>query len=396
MRSLAYHSTKRDGLRNDLTAAMRDEIIGVMIERYSPIKWALPSDFLTYEHYLRVVREKVSWKSSPGYPYLLDTPTNEVMFGVVNGVPSEAALERVWVLVQDRIRDPTPDPIRLFIKPEPHKVKKLVDGAYRLISSVSVIDQIVDHMLFDQMNDLMTANFVDIPPKIGWSPVNGGWKIVPRNWLSMDKKHWDWGCQPWIFELLYTFRARMCTNRDSPHWPEWVRLAQGRYKALYGDPLFVTSLGVKLRQKQPGVQKSGCVNTLADNSIAQDLLHIRVCLETDQPITYQWTMGDDTYVEPLKKLKEYVELMQQFVHLKDVECDNSFAGFRFYPDRVEPMYKGKHAFNLLHFDPSNLEMIASYQLMYHQSTDPLFGEALKSVGTDDREEHLDLIWVGRD
>lgn len=208
-------------MRNDCNPLERQELLSQMRELYKAARWELPEDFLERSHYERVVREKINWQSSPGYPYLLTAPTNERFFEVVDGEPGPAALGRVWQLVQARIAAPEADPIRLFIKPEPHKKKKLQQGAYRLISSVSVVDQIIDQMLFAPMNDRLVAEVLQVPSKAGWSPYGGGWKIFPRGWVSMDKTAWDWSAQPWIFQQLLEVRKALCDSKSDPRWPKW-------------------------------------------------------------------------------------------------------------------------------------------------------------------------------
>lgn len=259
-------------------------------QRWKAASWAIPDDFLTKEHYKRVV-SGLDWTSSPGYPWLLQHTTNAALFQVKNGVPSELAIDAVWQVVEDRLKNGGVDPIRLFVKPEPHKQKKLDNRAYRLISSVSVIDQIIDGMLFGEMNEALISNFLEVPGKVGWSPYVGGWKVMPIfGNVSLDKSAWDWSVNSWIVQEVLELRMELCKNLNS----RWVELAQWRYKELFEKPLFVTSGGLLLRQKQPGVVKSGCFNTIADNSIAQDILHVRVCVEMGIPVGDLMSMGDDT------------------------------------------------------------------------------------------------------
>lgn len=78
-----------------------------------------------------------------------------------------------------------------------------------------------------------------------------------------------------------------------------------------------------------------------------------------------------------------------------MEVNGEFAGFRFCKTpNVEPLYKGKHAFNLLHFDESNVDFIESYQLMYHRSKDRLIKKALVQAAGVPNVPRLDQIWDG--
>lgn len=282
-------------------------------------------------------------------------------------MPDPKKLLIYWDVVKQRIEDRTSDPIRLFVKPEPHLNKKIEEGRFRLISSVSIVDQIIDHMLFDPMNDLMVSNWPLVPPKVGWSEKWGGWKIMPRKtWLAIDKSSWDWTVQSWMIDIIFELRKRLCANLSDT----WVNLAQWRYEQLYVCPVFVTSGGLYLRQVHPGVMKSGCVNTISDNSIMQVLLHHRVCFELGIKPGNLMSMGDDTLQEIPDDLEVYLERLGSFCKVKQAIKANEFAGMRFFPSgRIEPLYKGKHAFILLHVLPEILPDLAmAYTLLYHRSS----------------------------
>lgn len=353
-----------------MTRFDEEKLLGIATDAHKAARWSVPEDFLTKEHYLRVV-DKLEWKSSPGYPYCVRNPTNKDLFKVnESGVPDPSRVDEMWDIVNHRIAallrgERTADPIRLFVKPEPLKEKKLRDSKFRLIASVSVVDQIIDHMLFDDMNETMYAQWDMVPSKVGWSPYVGGWKCMPRKkWLAIDKTSWDWTVHLWLIDLVFKVRQRLCRNMNST----WKRLAEMRYRMLYIDALFVTSAGVVLRQKYPGVMKSGCVNTIADNSIMQFLLHIRVCLEIGEAIGVVMAMGDDTLQEKPKDLKKYLETLGQYCIVKKADEGNEFAGMLFAGMRVEPLYAGKHAFSILHAKKEVLpDVAAAYSLLYHRS-----------------------------
>jgi len=366
-----------------------------LLTRWASARWEIPIDFMEKTHFERVVRN-LDWTSSPGYPWLLQHTTNAAMFRVREGVPDQQALEAVWQVVMNRLVERDSDPIRLFIKPEPHKEKKIVNKAYRLISSVSVIDQIIDGMLFGVMNERVIDNHLMLPGKVGWSPYVGGWKIMPAvGNVSLDKSAWDWSVNSWIVQELLGLRIDLCENINQ----KWVDLATWRYKALYDKPEFVTSGGLLLRQKQPGVIKSGCFNTIVDNSIAQDLLHVRVCVESGCEVGDLMSMGDDTTQRDFSWRKQYEVLLGQYCHLKSSVERTEFAGHRFERSFIEPLYKGKHAYNILHLDDKNgQEIAASYALLYHRSRHQKFirgvlsrmGYGLPSLGM------LDVIYDGED
>lgn len=388
-----------EGLRTDPPSPnVMKRLLSLAEVHFSCMKSDLPEDFMEYSHFKRVV-EKLDWNSSPGYPYMKQHPNNRAFFEVVDGVPSHAALVKVWQLVNARLQSRDSDPVRLFIKKEPHKVSKRDKKAWRLISSVSVVDQIIDHMLLDFINDKAVTSYLDNSCKVGWTPYGGGWKYVPRKGCyAADKTGWDWSVRPWLLEMLYKLNVLLC--KSGPHKKRWVELYAWRFRELYFNTVFVTSGGLKIRQRYPGVQKSGCVDTLVGNSKMQWLLHGRVCLEMNKFITWLMSMGDDTLQElewlP-EEVDDYKRRLSEFCHLKSFDKVSEFAGCRFLGSRVEPLYRGKHSYNLLHANEANFdEMAVSYALLYHRSVYRDFiRDVLESAGAEIPSLNiLDVIFDG--
>lgn len=342
-------------------------------EEHQTVRWRIREDFLQRSHFEEVVKS-LDMNSSPGYPYLLSYPVNKDWFKYKDGVFDEGRLDLTWSLVLARVNKllgsvQDQDHVRLFIKPEPLKEKKLKEHRYRLISSVSLIDQIIDHMLFDDMNQLMYDNCLSVPSKVGWSQFKGGWKFMPRNpWLAVDKSSWDWTVKNWMIDLVFRFRIALCQNFDTEIGRKWYDLAFMRYSMMYSSATFITSGGLVLKQKFPGVMKSGCVNTIADNSIMQYLLHLRACHEIGETPGVIMTMGDDTLQEDIPRRKEYLDKLSEFCIVKQAVIGNEFAGALFKGYQVEPLYCGKHAYTLLHAHPDVMEQLSnSYLLLYHRS-----------------------------
>lgn len=294
----------------------------------------------------------------------------------------------------DRLEKMDSDPIRLFVKPEPIKKQKVDVGRYRLISSVSVIDQIIDQMIFGWQNEKFIDGWIHFPTRVGWSPLVGGWKLVPRNLVvAIDKTAWDWTVKPWLIECELNFRIAMAGGS-----PEFVRLARWRYSCLYKDAVFVTSGGVAMKQKFVGVMKSGCVNTIVSNSIMQLILHYRVSFELDEEPGRLWVMGDDTLQEMPVDLNRYFHQLKRYCLAKDPVLRSEFAGFDFQGGVVNPCYLAKHAYNLLHFDPKlRDEMLTSYSLLYSRSSRKAWmDKILMCLGPLPSDAFRYAVWNGDD
>nr|QVG74741.1 hypothetical protein 2 [Virus sp.] len=338
--------------------------------------------------------------SSPGYPYLKQATNNRDLFKDADGCWRKDRVDWMWLLVSDRLSNKSKaDPIRLFIKPEPHSQKKMSSKRYRLISSVSVADQIIDHMVFGDLNAILIANWHKIPSKPGWSFLHGGWKMMPPSdgsWVAIDKSSWDWTVQLWLLELVLEARLRLCKTVGALK-NKWFEYAYYRFQQLYLECVFITSGGHLLRQLRPGALKSGCVNTIADNSLMQYLLHLRVVFSLGWSPGVIMSMGDDTLQQEPEDLQLYLQELQSYCIVKQHERLVEFAGFRFDGMRVEPAYRAKHSFNLLHVDDAVLPDVAvAYSLMYHRSKYRLWMRSLfESMGLElPSLEYFDAIFDG--
>nr|APG75951.1 hypothetical protein 2 [Hubei tetragnatha maxillosa virus 6] len=350
---------------------------------------------MTFEYFTKIV-SFVDMTSSPGYPYIYHHTNNASFFHYKDGVVDPDRLKVVWEMVINQIQERRSDPIRIFVKPEPHSYKKLQSGRYRLISSVSIIDQIIDAMLFREMNAQMIAQWPLLPTRVGWSPYYGGWKMMPyvREQMAIDKSSWDWTVQPWIVEAVLQIRTEMCANLT----PQWEELARWRYKELYGSPLFVTTRGSIFKQQTPGVMKSGCYNTLMDNSIMQLILHALVTQKLNIPFGQIIAMGDDTLQDALPEpiLTDYLDQLSMYCNVKLCEKKREFCGFNFNVNGVvEPIYRGKHAYKMLHMPIDIMQSMAdSYTMMYHKSRySPLIDRFFRKIGCEvSPRPYRDLVY----
>lgn len=371
---------------------VRDRAVKMAFQQYRLGCSKLPKDFLEYSHFLRVV-DDLNMKASPGVPLCHQFGTNAQLFGEnEDGELDPVMVEMVWRRVQFRLdalraSNLDCDDIRLFIKREPHSEVKLVEGRLRLISSVSVIDQIIDHMLFDHNNKQEIANALDVPSKAGWSTLRGGWKFVPKSWVGYDKSSWDWTVPWWLCEDDLRLRVKMTIG----YTEEWLHLATLRYRMLFYEPVFHLSNGRRFKQASPGVMKSGCVNTSSSNSHMQVLLHAVACLETGTPFSKIWAMGDDTLQPPVSE--EYLDVWRRVARMKESHV-GQFCGHDFAGGRVMPTAFGKHITNLLYTSefPS---AIRSLQYLYaRDSRFARFQELALELAPEavvDRETALELF-----
>lgn len=329
----------------------------------SPATIRMPPDYDSFDTFLSIVQNRLNLAGSPGLPFCRVYPTNRdfLMDGVGNW--RHDRIYQLWDMVKRRLSgDLEPFPLRTFIKPEPHKLSKIEDGQLRIIMSVSLADQIIDHMLMDPINDSMVRCYGRIPVLPGWAPVRGGWRIIPlkEQCIGLDRRAWDWNAPRWLIWAEKEVRKNLVLA-DA----KWENLVDSRYHELFVDPLIQTSGGDQFRQAIPGIVKSGCVNTISMNSIMQVILHC-VVLETlglpDIPI---YAMGDDTIQTVLPA--GYQAELQKYVLLKEPVL-GEFCSFIFDGGRVESTNFQKHLYAMaFQADAKVKESLQSLQLVYGRS-----------------------------
>lgn len=184
-RSLAeYHSDKYPGVT--ISGEDRKNASESFIKSYQAhgFDWHFPVNDGLSEDGLRVVFEgnfegilrSVNRQSTPGYPYRLTYDTNGRLFDEAK----EEVKERMWKRVKaiyftddfsrfkdDRagwIREGLRDPVRVFPKRQALPKRKPLP---RVISSVSVIDQMVERFFFQNFADAESEFYPHLPTKKG-------------------------------------------------------------------------------------------------------------------------------------------------------------------------------------------------------------------------------------
>lgn len=289
--------------------------------------------------------KNLEWKSSPGWPYMKEAPTIGDWLDF-NGVHcDELKLQRLWYDVGKVLEDSFETVLRAFIKQEPHKVTKLVEGRERLIMSTPLPVQVVWVMMFSSLNNLESDKVWQIPGKQGMTLYGGAWKLYHRNWVrrgltyGLDKSGWDWTAPHWSLKLDLELRRRL--GRGS-RISEWYEIASRLYRNVFENPLIVFSNGLVLRQVVPGIMKSGLYNTISTNGHCQLFVHIAVCLRAGISIyPLPDTLGDDTLQH--ERHTHDLDLYRDFgVQIKAVSETIEFAGHNFTEFGPIPNYFMKH------------------------------------------------------
>ncbi len=261
------------------------------------------------------------------------------------------------------------DPIRIFIKAEPHKLKKMNLKRYRIISSVSVIDQVIDRFLYGEQCESEVMHWNITPSKAGTGLSTDEQqqqlyrilKALHPQLVTSDVSGWDWNFKAWQFWAEY-IRTLMVWGYDfeyaydcayAPNFANMtpaVKLAWFRTQFLSYN-YFGLSDGTLLTHGPPGIQKSGSLKTLSSNSSQRSLLALLVFGEDAN------AMGDDAIeawhrssFDPDLFTAEYLTWGFILTDVKLVKGDEplDFCSHLLYSDRAVPANQAKMTFKYLH------------------------------------------------
>nr|QOY46986.1 RNA-dependent RNA polymerase [Turnip yellows virus] len=270
---------------------------------------------------------------------------------------------------EELIRNGLCDPIRLFVKGEPHKQAKLDEGRYRLIMSVSLVDQLVARVLFQNQNKREIALWRAVPSKPGFGlstdeqvldfvnclarQVGTTTHEVITNWKDYltptDCSGFDWSVADWMLHDDMIVRNRLTIDLN----PVTERLRSCWLRCVSNSVLCLSD-GTLLAQTHPGVQKSGSYNTSSSNS------RIRVMAAFHTGAAWAMAMGDDALESNPADLAAYKRLGFKVEVSGQLEfCSHIFRA----PDLALPVNENKMIYKLIYgYNPGsgNAEVVSNY------------------------------------
>jgi len=252
---------------------------------------------------------EVKPKSSPGVPFMHVADSNFKLREKHSSWIVSAVMARLKKLVRvnpevlhcanpvELVQGGYCDPIKLFVKNEFHDLEtKIKTGRVRLISSVSLVDQIVERILCTSQNKAEKMVWRQIPSKcgIGFSDPDNNymWESVSAKGQNAesDISGFDWSVA--YHELLADARMRVeLAGADTKGC--FARALYARVRCL-SCAVFHLPNGQMVAQSMPGLQKSGSYNTSPTNS------RIRVLMAVLVGARWAIAAGDDC-------VEEYVE-----------------------------------------------------------------------------------------
>jgi hypothetical protein len=268
------------------------------------------------------------------------------------------------------------DPVRVFVKGEPHPIRKEVTNRWRLIFAISIVDQIIERLLCTTQNKEEIKTWMDHPsaPGLGLSDDTQLDELYERvietangkPFAEADVSGWDWSVQEW--ELLHEAELRIKLGNFPLLSATCLR---SRFYCVTRT-VYAMPDGSLLELLSPGVQLSGCFNTSSTNS------RLRVLAAYLVGAAWAIAMGDDCVEDFVADaLERYAALghpLKMYV-LKTIEfefCSNIFS-----KEGAWPVDGTKTLFRLL--EQKNITPELLFQFRMEMRNHPRKAEFLASV-----------------
>jgi hypothetical protein len=251
--------------------------------------------------YIEIIEQDLNMDASPGVPWMVFGNNNAQLFSTHRRAIWSAVVERLRVLAgrdfrgcsaEELVKAGACDPVRLFVKNEPHNSKKLAEGRVRLISSVSLVDQIVERLLWGRQNAEEMSVWQRIPSKPGFGLTDMDVSTIyesVRHQFAMgpvamsDMSGWDFSVQAWEFDHEVLMRNGL---NGSDYSSLYGRVNANRMYCL-SMAVLTLSDGTMIAQRERGMMKSGSYGTSSINS------RQRVCAAYFVGADWCMAAGDD-------------------------------------------------------------------------------------------------------
>lgn len=334
-------------------------------------KFSLDYQDFNYETIDRLITSFVAngcikMDASPGLPYSATYATNKKFLET----SIHFIIHLVWSRIQLRLKyqkvtDPIEmvklglcDPVKLFVKEEPHKLRKIIEGRVRLIMSVSIIDKFIEMILIKSLKDLEIANWVNIPSKPGMGFTPDMVKTIydrvheMKRPVSTDVEGWDWSVTQWLLDADADMMIRLCNNP----FEDWKNLIMTS-SSLEGNSLYCLSNSKMYTLAIRGNQNSGKLKTSMSNSRMRAL--VAVVAGCDDCIC----MGDDNIEEYIEgAIEKYQNMGIKVKIYEEIQTEFEFCSKIFQQNSCYPVSYGKTLMKLLHQRPRSWEEYVGYMV----------------------------------
>lgn len=283
------------------------------------------------------------------------------------------------------------DICRTFVKNEAHSEQKHLTGRYRLIISVSIIDEVICRLLLGRRISHCAENSFRLAGKPGTGfntdeqcdDFFQNLKPHLDELVESDVQAFDFSLQRWLFDDITDSILTLTDCDQNSCYPRILR----NYVACSCRSLLATSDGKCVELQFPGIQRTGCYWTASMNSWIRE--YMVYLAGGDVCVTY----GDDCVENtPLDGIRErYADFGITLTDVRECKSTNSinFCSVDFSNDTNIKSNVVKPLWNFLHQQDITIEMVDQFVNDFRNN--PEFGDLLECAAM--KLDELDALGV---
>jgi len=336
--------------------------------------------------------------SSPGVPYMMVGLSNAQVIDRMGEQLVDLVYERLKALEltsrtdlldctrEQLVKFGYMDPVRVFVKDEPHKLEKLTEGRVRIIHSVSLVDKLVEMLLIKHATKQEIRHWKLIPSKPGIGFDDESNLAVYNDVMTMDEPHdsdvkgWDMGVKFWMMEDDAHVTINLCRNAGL--W--WTQMLLKK-QLLEASSIFQFSDGTMVYPNYRGIVNSGKFKTSYSNS------KMRVLVSKHIGAKQARAAGDDCVESKVNDaIEKYKLLGIKIKSYQPIHDRFEFCSHMYTPSGSYAINDEKMIMNFLHNDlsvPLNFRMwfAGLYGELGSRPDWDIIVERLRSIGLFDLE-----------
>lgn len=305
--------------------------------------------------------------SGPGVPFAAFGATNRDVIESEFELLADAAVEYVMLLsvihpdefasytAQELCERGLNFPARLFVKNEPHKLKKVLEKRWRLICSLALLVQLAQRVTDGPQNKAEIANWKTCPSAPGQNKsteqetLDFFSRVARfRARVDTDMNGWDWSVQEWELWADAAVRLRLYDARPGTMI---FNLVLNTARACMNGVVALSD-GTLLAQVRPFAMKSGSYDTSSSNSRIRVFLSRMINPPSLDCVAYGDDAVEDTVLTPHELALEYAKYgkVVKEAHVTSGLEPFEFCSTLFGPYSAVPMGWRKALFSFLRSD----------------------------------------------
>jgi len=338
---LELYGRRNESIQTMPTEVEIQKVVAIVVQLLPNNKFECRSDYKSNDNLARIIESNlVNEKKSPGQPWQSEGYATNGQ--VIEKLGVGGLIECVRNFWNEKFQ------LKLFIKGEPHKKKKIDEEMLRPIAGFPLTKMIKHQAIFREMLDTAVQQWKHSPIKYGYSPhVPGDLEHLIKQFegadsiYESDKTNWDFNMFDYLFVICKKIIVQLAlrpTDMEDADWNEYIKDIEDSIDEVR-DCEYRCTNGTMIKSGYKGIMKSGWLLTIFVNSLAQlvsDMLFkVRMGIDTKELLSASHVMvcGGDDIVQSFPvgfDVEKYVTVAKQFGFVIELKKHKTMKEVEFF------------------------------------------------------------------